>query len=145
MNIDHDHSFYCQSLNQMDTNTEGNGPSQDPPQVLSPQVSEVPSPPAGEKDPLLPPLQNASPIKPNPEPHKPVASNGITVLPRCTSQSPPHNSVDNEHINHTTAGFISERRRTFKGCSSFVDICIPEMGLMRSHVFVPWHEGTAVN
>ncbi|GIX71175.1 hypothetical protein CDAR_272881 [Caerostris darwini] len=24
-------------MNQMDTNTEGNGPSQDPPQVLSPQ------------------------------------------------------------------------------------------------------------
>ncbi|GIY81739.1 hypothetical protein CDAR_511981 [Caerostris darwini] len=47
MNIDHDHSFYCQTMNQMDTNTEGNGPSQDPPQVLSPQVSEVPSPPAG--------------------------------------------------------------------------------------------------
>ncbi|GIY53829.1 hypothetical protein CDAR_13831 [Caerostris darwini] len=37
MNIDHDHSFYCRTMNQMDTNTEGNGPSQDPPQVLSPQ------------------------------------------------------------------------------------------------------------
>ncbi|GIY16965.1 hypothetical protein CDAR_544281 [Caerostris darwini] len=37
MNIDHDHSFYSRMMNQMDTNTEGNGPSQDPPQVLSPQ------------------------------------------------------------------------------------------------------------
>ncbi|GIY77174.1 hypothetical protein CDAR_198381 [Caerostris darwini] len=50
MNIDHDHSFYCQTMNQMDTNTEGNGPSQDPPQVLSPQVSEVPSPPADKEN-----------------------------------------------------------------------------------------------
>ncbi|GIY30076.1 hypothetical protein CDAR_445441 [Caerostris darwini] len=37
MNIDHDHSFYSRTMNQMDTNTEGNGSSQDPPQVLSPQ------------------------------------------------------------------------------------------------------------